>query len=129
MEYIADTVTLIRYLSEEGRIGKAAFKLLEETEQGMHTIWVPAAVLVEILYLSEKNRIPLSLQDVKKRIDEAENYKIADLGFDTIELAGAIKGLETFDRLIVATAKHLGLPILTSDEEIRDKSGIEVIWD
>jgi len=66
---------------------------------------------------------------VKRRIDGADNYKIVDLGFEIIELAGAIKGLETFDRLIVATAKYLGLPILTSDKEIKDRSGIEVIWD
>ena len=129
MDYVADTVTLIRYLSEEGRIGKAALKIMEETEQGMHTVWIPAATLVEILYLSEKNRIPLNLQDVKKRIDGTENYRIVDLGFDIIELAATIQGLETFDRLIVATAKHLGVPILTSDEEIKDKSGIEVVWD
>jgi predicted nucleic acid-binding protein len=120
---------LIRYLSQEGQIGKAAFKIMEETDQGIHTIWIPAATLVEILYLSEKNRIPLSFQEVKRRIDGADNYKIVDLGFEIIELAGAIKGLETFDRLIVATAKYLGLPILTSDKEIKDRSGIEVIWD
>ena len=102
---------------------------MEVTEHGLHTVWIPAATLVEILYLSEKNRIPLSLQEVKRKLDEAENYRIVDLGFDIIELAGAIKELETFDRLIVATAKHLGVPILTSDKEIKDKSGIEVIWD
>jgi predicted nucleic acid-binding protein len=76
---------------------------------------------VEVLYLSEKHRIPLGLQEVKKRIDGAANYRIVDLGFDTIELAAAVKGLETFDRLIVATARHLGVPIVTSDEEIKDK--------
>jgi predicted nucleic acid-binding protein len=129
MDYVADTVALIRHLSEVGRIGRAASKILEETEQGLHTIWISAATLVEILYLSEKNRIKVNLQDVRKRIEEADNYRIVELGFDIVELAGDFQGMETFDRLIVATAKHLGVPILTADEEIQEKSGIKVIWD
>ena len=43
--------------------------------------------------------------------------------------AQSVHGLELHDRLIVATAKHLGLPILTSDAMIKDKGGIEVVWD
>jgi len=38
MNFVADTVTLIRYLSQEGRIGKAAFKIMEETDQGIHDL-------------------------------------------------------------------------------------------
>jgi hypothetical protein len=66
----------------------------------------------------------MSLQEVKKRIDGAGNYKIVDLGFAIIKFAGAFKGLETW--LIVATAKHLGLSKQTSDEEIKDNRGM--IW-
>jgi predicted nucleic acid-binding protein len=78
---------------------------------------------------------PLSLPGRPDRESFLQNHggnrsgNTHDLGFEIIELAGAIKRLETFDRLIFATAKHLGLPILTFDEEIKDRSGIEVIWD
>ena len=129
MDYVADTVALVRFLSESGRIGKAALGILEAAEQGQHTIWIPAATLVEILYLSEKNRIPLNLREVRNRTEGAENYRVVDLGFDIVETAASVPGLETFDRLIVATAKHLGFPVLTPDEQIRDRSGIETIWD
>jgi predicted nucleic acid-binding protein len=129
VDYVADTVALVRFLSESGRIGKAALRILEGAEQGHHTIWISVATLVEILYLSEKNRITVNLQEVRDKTEEVENYRIVDLGFDIVETAGTVAGLETFDRLIVATAKHLGFPILTPDEDIEEQSGVKAIWD
>jgi predicted nucleic acid-binding protein len=129
MEYVADTVALVRFLSESGHIGKAALRILEGAEQGHHTIWIPAATLVEVMYLSEKNRIQLNLEEVRSKTEEVENYRIVDLGLDIVETAGTITALETFDRLIVATAKHLGFPLLTPDEDIERKGGIKTIWD
>jgi predicted nucleic acid-binding protein len=79
-------------------------------------------------YLSEKKRIPLNLREVRKLINGGDNYRIVDLGPDIVETASGIKGLEIFDRLIVGTAKLLGVPLVTSDKEIKEKGGVQVVW-
>ena len=85
--------------------------------------------LIEILYLSERRRIPIDLDKLRTELGEQSNYRIIDLDPAIVNTAQSVHGLELHDRLIVATAKHLGLPILTSDAGIKDKGGMEVIWD
>lgn len=62
MEYLADTVTVIRHFSETGTIGKRAFEVINGIERGEHHCYVSTISLVEILYLSEKRRIDISLE-------------------------------------------------------------------
>ncbi|OHD64893.1 MAG: hypothetical protein A2096_10105 [Spirochaetes bacterium GWF1_41_5] len=91
-------------------------------------IYISAITLAEVLYLSEKNRIKIDLQDIKKKIIGSNNYRIIDLTFDIVEEAKSVKLNELHDRLIVATAKHFNLPILTSDKIITDSKIVKVIW-
>lgn len=127
MEYVADTVAIVRHFSS-GRVGKGASAILQDADKGKHTIWVSVVSLAEILYLSEKRRISVNLKQARKLIEDSDNFRIVDLSADIVEVAGGIKGLEIFDRLIVGTAKSLGFPLLTSDAEIMEKGGVEVVW-
>ncbi len=85
--------------------------------------------LIEILYLSERRRIPLDLDKTRTELSEQSNYRAIDLDPAIVNTALSVHGLELHDGMIVATAEHLGLPILTSDQGIKDKSDIEVLWD
>jgi predicted nucleic acid-binding protein len=129
MEYVADTVAIVRYFSKKGRIPSRALRILRDADEGKHTIAISVMSLIEILYLSERRRIPLDLDKLRTELGEQSNYRVIDLDPAIVNTARSVHGLELHDRMIVATAKHLGLPILTSDEKIREKSGIEVIWD
>lgn len=111
MDYLADTVTVIRHFAKVGKIGKKAKIVLQEVPLGRHRIYISVLSLVEIMYLSEKNRID-----------------IVDLSPEIVAVAETIEFYEIFDRLIVATAKFLHIPILTSDEKIKNIPGIEVVW-
>ncbi len=128
MEYLADTVAIIRFFSQTGKLGKSARNIFSDTEDGKKFIWISIISLVEIMYLVEKNRISLDLKDFILKIKNSENYRIMDLDVDIIEVASKIKGLELHDRLIVATAKHLDIPIIISDQVIIDSGIIRVIW-
>jgi len=128
VEYLADTVAIIRFFSQSGKLGKSARNIFSDTEDGKKFIWISIISLVEIMYLVEKNRISLDLKDFILKIKNSENYRIMDLDVDIIEVASKIKGLELHDRLIVATAKHLDIPIITSDQVIIDSGIIRVIW-
>ena len=84
--------------------------------------------MVEILYLSERNRIPLNLKEVKRNLLHLDNYEIIDLDLDIVETAKTVKRLELHDRLIVSTALSLNVPVLTSDQIICDSRQVDVIW-
>ena len=74
------------------------------------------------------NRIPINLEEVKEQLNKSDNYQVVDLSLDVIEVAKTIQDLELHDRLIVATGKYLGIPILTSDLLISNSNLINVIW-
>ena len=84
--------------------------------------------LVEILYLSEKNRIMINLGESLDIINDSANYSIVDLTTEIVKFAEKIDFPEIFDRLIITTAQYLGVPILTSDGAISESGLVEAIW-
>lgn len=111
-----------------GKIGKSAGKILEGVEKGEHYLYISTISLVEIMYFSQKNRIPIYLEDTLEVIDRAMNYSIVDLKYQIVRLAENINFPEIFDRLIISTAKYLEIPILTSDKKITSSKFVETIW-
>ncbi|MBW1706273.1 MAG: PIN domain-containing protein [Deltaproteobacteria bacterium] len=128
MDYLADTVTIIRHFSKAGKIGRQARNILEGIEMGDHHMFLSIISLVEILYLSEKKRITINLEESLDMIDVSANYSIVDLTPDIVKLAEKIDFPEIFDRLIISTAKYLNAPILTSDRAIRSSGFVEAVW-
>ncbi len=128
MQYLADTVAIIRHFANVGKIGKAAKLILQDADSGKNTILISIISIVEILYLSERNKIPLDFEDVRRKLLPLDNYRIVDLDFDIVETAKTVQGLELHDRLIVSTSLSLNVPILTSDQIIKDSGQVDVIW-
>lgn len=128
MEFLADTVTIIRHFSATGKIGRKAGSILKKIENGEGHCFISVVSLVEILYLSEKNRIPIDLGGTIRRVNESGNYTITDLTPPIIALAEKHPFVEIFDRLIIATALYLGSPLLSSDGKIRQSGLVETIW-
>ena len=62
MQYSADTVAIIRHFANAGKIGKAAKSILQDADSGENTILISIISMVEILYLSERNKIPWILK-------------------------------------------------------------------
>ena len=131
MEYLADTVAIIRFVSKSGSIGARALTILKDADSASTTIIISVMSLVEVLYLSEKSRVKLKLSDLMNRIKNHNNYRIIDLDTNILQTAEKIssKNLELHDRLIVATAVYLKVPILTSDKIIRESKLTETIWE
>ncbi|MBW2066115.1 MAG: PIN domain-containing protein [Deltaproteobacteria bacterium] len=128
MDYLADTVTIIRHFSGAGRIGKEARLVLEGVEKGESHLFLSTVLLVEILYLAEKKRIGINLQDSLSTIGGSKNYSVVDLTSSIVSLAAGIKYPEIFDRLIISTAKYLDVPLITSDRTIMKTGLIKTIW-
>jgi PIN domain nuclease of toxin-antitoxin system len=128
VEFLADTVTIVRHFSRTGRIGERAKLLLQSADRGENNIAVSIMTVTEILYLSEKQRIPLNLSQFTEKMSGLTNYRLIDIDLAVILEAQKVHGLELHDRVIVSTARVLGVPVLTPDEEITDSGLVEVIW-
>jgi predicted nucleic acid-binding protein len=64
MYYLADTVAPVWHLRAHRKFRRQARKILREADQGYHTIAISGVTLMEILYLSERRRISISLDDL-----------------------------------------------------------------
>ena len=84
---------------------------------------------MEILYLSEKKRIALTLDKTLEEINTRHNYELVDLDSKILRVAQSFLFQELHDRLILATAKYLGIPVVSSDRKFSAVEGITVIWD
>lgn len=127
-EYVTDTVGLILYL-EKRKSGAIAEQIFDSAENGQTVIQIPAMVLAEILYLSEKGRISINLADVFRLLQDFPNFKEFPMSGDVIESASQITDIpELHDRLISATARLLELELITNDPKIGDSKFIKIIW-
>lgn len=129
MIILLDTVAVVRHFSGEGRVGRKAAGIFENIEIGNDLCLISAVSLMEILYLSEKHRIPVNLTDTLREIQASESYAIVDLNAEILKVAESLDFRELHDRLILATARWFEVPVLSSDREFRQVEGIEIIWD
>jgi PIN domain nuclease of toxin-antitoxin system len=105
MYYLADTMALVWYLHGHRRLGRQARRILREADQGHHTIAISGVTLMEILYLSERRRIPIGLENLENLLAQGDNYTVVSMGFEVVNAAAAIDDVpERHDRLIAGTA-------------------------
>ena len=120
MQYLLDTVTMVRHFAETGKLGRKAQKILNSTE---NTYVISVISLMEVLYLSEKRRIGIDLKETLNRIEHSSLYSIVDLTPDILKVANDLIFYELHDRLILSTAKWLDISIISIDEKFKQKMG------
>lgn len=129
MQYLIDTVVMVRHFVGKGKIGQKASWILDGIENSDDLLLISVISLMEVMYLSEKNRIDISLGEALDNIESSSKYTIVDLNADVLRVAETISFYELHDRLILATAKWLQIPIISSDGEFSKIEGIEVVWE
>ncbi len=128
MQFLLDTVALVRHFSGKGKIGKKASHIFETLDESDNSLIISVISLMEVMYLAEKNRININLQETLDMIESSAKYTIIDLTPEILQVAENINFYELHDRLILATAKWLEIKILSSDRKFSKVEGIEVIW-
>ena len=105
MFYLADTMALVWYLRGHRRLGKQARRILREADQGHHTIAISGVTLMEILYLSERRRISISLENLDNLLAQSANYMVVPIGFEVVKAVAGIDDVpELHDRLIAGSS-------------------------
>jgi PIN domain nuclease of toxin-antitoxin system len=96
-------------------------------------VWVPTICLVEIIYLTERNRVPANTLDLVLSAVQTpgSGFLLAPLDLGVVNAVRAIRGdlvPEMPDRVIAATALSLDAALVTADSEIRAARVVDVIW-
>ena len=129
MNFITDTHALLWWFTDSPHISPKAIEIFEHCEAGDTIIFVPSIVLAEALSIFEKKRVSFNFKRLFKQIDESEHFVIIPFDYSILQKMLEIKNLpELHDKIIVATAQYLDVPLITKDRTLRRLSYIETIW-
>jgi predicted nucleic acid-binding protein len=114
---------------EKRKLSQTAKEIFEHMESGSLTIYIPAMVFAEILYLSARHKISISLADVADYLKKNPNCREFPMSFAVVEATAQITDIrELHDRLIAGTARLLNLELITNDPIIQASSFLKTIW-
>jgi len=126
-DYVTDTQALVKFMMGKKVINDKAHQVFLSTDKGECTIIIPAVVLMEVLYLFEKNRISIDLIQTEDLL-KSKNYQLEPLNMEILKTASDITDIpELHDRLIAATARYLDIPIITNDPVIRNSQFVRIL--
>ena len=133
MIYVIDTHPLVFWSSNrQRRLGRRARRILQETEQGKHSLIVPIIVLEEIGRLVERKvvRLGVPFRRWVAELERSPNFQVQPYTLEVLLEAAALPAIrDPADRVIVATARQLRCPLITADELIQDGDWIDTVWD
>jgi PIN domain nuclease of toxin-antitoxin system len=126
---VTDTHPWVWFLTANSRLSEDARSSLSNPS---HLIIVPSIVMLEIRYLYNRKRIPISFEEVLEQLETTENILIHPLDVSVASIAPMT--LEIYDAIIVGTtiylSKELGqvVSLVTNDKAITDSGLVPVIW-
>lgn len=139
MIVLADTHALVWWLTEPAQLSSAARTELDAAQADpTGGIAVSVASRIDLHYLVKKGTFSATAADAVWNVttDQTVNIRavpvtsrVADRFGDQPIVASPL--LDPWDRLIVATAVELGVPLITKDRKMRDLApqiGITAIW-
>jgi len=132
-EFVTDAHPLVWHITRDAHLSRRCRRIFAQADAGKRTIWVPAIVLVEVIYLVEKRRLPETLTGQMFTLLEPPtvNYRLVGLDLSILRTLQRVKRemvSDMPDRIIAATALSLGLPLLSRDPAMKAVGGLEVIW-
>lgn len=128
---IADTHTAIWYLFNDDRLSLTAADFIDNAATGRQ-VGVSIISLAEIVYLTEKKRLPLNAYtDLSAALADPKHVLTAiPLTAEIVETMlrvprEAVPDMP--DRIITATALYFGVPVISRDGRIR-VSNVQTVW-
>jgi PIN domain nuclease of toxin-antitoxin system len=130
--YVTDTQCLLWYLSDDRRLPKSINRIFDLLEEGRVQVVVPSIVLVEAIFLLQRQRIAHAALEQLLALSESPSDNIYIVPLDmqvvvAINEFGPAAIPELADRVIAATARAYNLPLLTTDHIIIESKLIQIV--
>ena len=129
---VADTHGALWYVFDDPRLSRAAQEVFAQAIASGDQVGISSVTFAELVYLIEKQRIAPDALSRLAGIVRDPARELIEIPF-TISTAEAMRRIsrrsvpDMPDRMIAATALHLGVPLISRDANIR-ASGITTIW-
>jgi PIN domain nuclease of toxin-antitoxin system len=129
---VLDTHTVLWYLENSRELSAAAREKIEGAISQGRDVHISAISIIEIIYLVERRRLP---EEALARLRDAISDPSSGLSITPVNaaIANVIDKVSRSivpdmpDRIIAATAIHLGVPLITRDRRLQSTS-IQTIW-
>jgi PIN domain nuclease of toxin-antitoxin system len=128
---VTDTHPLLFHAAASRRLGKRAAAVFEAAERRVAVVYVPVVVLWECGSLALAGRVDLgrSLHEFCTELFSNPAYQPLDLTPEQVYDADVSRpNRDPFDALVCAAARHLNLPLVSRDADIRASGLVDVIW-
>ncbi|MBI3599851.1 MAG: PIN domain-containing protein [Nitrospinae bacterium] len=123
MEIVIDSHALFWFLTDNPKLPSKIKHLIKESDK----VIVPSIVLMEILYLLEKNNIAFKFVEFLSEL-QIRKYLVYPLDLNVIAQVISISPeLEMHDRIIIATAKIFNASLISKDSQIK-KRYLKTLW-
>ncbi len=129
--FVTDTHPVVWLAADRKKLGRRAARAFDAYEAGEATLYVPAPVVLETWFLRKNGRIRASTSLGSWWDSVASPSLLFEpmTGEDVVQAERLHwEHVDVFDRLIVACALRLGLPLVTADAAITDSTLVEVVW-
>lgn len=124
---IVDTHALVWHLIADSKLSELAKAFLDDVDNGKALLVIPAVVLSELFMIVEKGRTTLTAVNFAAQLktwQSASNVQLTSLTPQLVIDSATLTSIpDIFDRLIVAEARALNVPLITRDPIITN-----IIW-
>jgi PIN domain nuclease of toxin-antitoxin system len=129
---VADTHTALWHLFDDPRLSRAAGSFIDSAAAGRKQIALSAISLAEVVYLVEKNRLPVSAyEELVNALADPEH--VLTEAACTAAVIAAMRRVPRLqvpdmpDRIVAATAIYFDVPVLSRDHRIRG-ADLKTVW-
>lgn len=129
---VADTHTALWHLFDDARLSASARSFIDGAAATRRKIAISSISLAEVIYLIEKNRLPLSAYEelIQALTDPEHVFTEAIFSAAVVQSMRQVSRAEVPDmpdRIVAATAVYFDVPAISRDRRIRAAS-LKTVW-
>lgn len=132
MRLVADSHAIVWFTSGSPRLSETARTALREAQRE-HVLTVSVATFLDLWYVTQTTRqvTPDQLAELRQTLTTSPAVDLRPVDVAVADAFASINRAaiaDPWDRLIVATALALAVPVVTRDQAIQESGVVETIW-